>query len=87
MIKRCNGLFRCIQLSHIHKKSYVHKNLHRPDMSIAVYWDVKQQKTEQTKPPLNAHVDVSSGTRVGLSLYLRPYFVYASSDGSGKSVH
>ena len=36
-----------------------------------------------TEPPLYAHVDVSAMAR-GLSLYLPTYFVYASSEGSGK---
>ena len=40
--------------------------------------------------PLNAHVDVTSGARginPGLSLQLYLYFAYASSEGSGESVH
>ena len=39
---------------------------------------------------LNTHADVSSGVRVlkfGLMLHLHPYFVYASSEGYGESVH
>ena len=41
------------------------------------------------RPPLNAHPDVPSGptcTIFGLRLYLHPYFVYASSEGSCESV-
>ena len=41
-------------------------------------------------PLINAHAVVSSGARglnFGLSLHLHPYFVYASSKGSGKSAH
>ena len=40
------------------------------------------------KHPSNAPADVFSGTRglnVGMALHLRPYFVYANSEGSGKS--
>ena len=40
------------------------------------------------RPPLNAHAGVSSGSRgltVGVSLHLHPYFMYASSEGSGQS--
>ena len=40
--------------------------------------------------PLDAQFDVSSGARVlkfGTSLYIHTYFVYASSEGSGESVH
>ena len=39
-------------------------------------------------PQLNAHAEVFSGARglnFGLSLHLHPYFVYASSEGSGES--
>ena len=39
------------------------------------------------KPPLNAHVYISSRTRglnFGQSVHLDPYFVYASSEGSGE---
>ena len=44
------------------------------------------------KPPLNAHGGVSQASRArclnfGQSLYLHPYFEYASSRGSGESVH
>ena len=39
------------------------------------------------KPTLNAYADVSSGPNFGLSLHLHPYFVYASSEGAGKSAH
>ena len=38
------------------------------------------------KPPSNANADVSSGARdldFGLNFHLHPYFVYASSKGSG----
>ena len=40
------------------------------------------------KPHLNAHADITSGARdlnFDLSLHLHPYFVYASSKGSGES--
>ena len=42
------------------------------------------------KPHLSAHAFVSSKARnlnFGLSLHLNPNFVYASSNGSGESVH
>ena len=41
-------------------------------------------------PLMNAHTDVFSGDRglkFGLSLHLYPYFLYASSEGSGESAH
>ena len=41
-------------------------------------------------PLIIAHADVSSRARgqiYGLSLHLYPYFVYASSEGSGESTH
>ena len=43
-----------------------------------------------TKAFKNAHCDVScstGGLKFGLMLYLRPNFVYASSVGSGSSLH
>ena len=46
--------------------------------------------TYAQKPSLNTHADISNGTRglmLGLRLYLIPIFVYASSEGSGKSAH
>ena len=46
--------------------------------------------TSPRKPPLNAHVDVSSGTRglnVGSSLHTHPHVAYASNVGCGESVH
>ena len=42
------------------------------------------------KLPLNAHTAICSGATFvifGLSLHLRQYVVYASSEGSGESVH
>ena len=39
---------------------------------------------------LSAHADISSGYAIlnyGFGLHLHPYFVYASSDGSGESAH
>ena len=39
---------------------------------------------------INAYADVSSrdtGLTFGLSLHLCPFFVYVSSEGSGKSAH
>ena len=39
------------------------------------------------KPPINAHVDISSrarGLNFGLSLHLHPYFVFAISEGCGE---
>ena len=38
-------------------------------------------------PPSNAIADVSSGTNFVMCLYLHPYFVHASSEGSGESAH
>ena len=41
-------------------------------------------------PLINAATDVYSvakGLNLGLSLYLHPYFVYVSREGSGESVH
>ena len=41
-------------------------------------------------PLINAHDDVSSkdsALKLGQSIYLQPYFVYASSEGSGESEH
>ena len=42
------------------------------------------------KPSIKHHADISSRTRgpnFGTSLHLHPYFVYASSEGSGEYVH
>ena len=42
------------------------------------------------KPPLNAHANVSSGTRgliLGLRQHLLPCFVYTSSEGIGVCAH
>ena len=44
----------------------------------------------EQKPPFSAHAFVSSKARdlnFGLSLHLNQNFVYASSNGSGESVH
>ena len=69
-------------------------------MTIAVDWDIKNQTQPKNKvlflipnmykPPINAHVDLSSRTRglnFGLSLCLHPYFVYASSKDFVESAH
>ena len=53
---------------------------------LSVYKNVTTSK-ERVK---NSHADVSSRVRrlnFGPSLYLHPYFVYVSSEGSGKSTH
>ena len=39
------------------------------------------------KPPLKAHADLFNSLYFGMSLYLYPYFVHASGDGSGESAH
>ena len=42
------------------------------------------------KPPLNPYFEISSwarGLNCGQSLNLHPYFMYASSKGSGESAH
>ena len=44
----------------------------------------------QLMPLINAHADATRearGLKFGLSLHLHPYFVYASTEGSGESVH
>ena len=41
-------------------------------------------------PLANTHADVSSkanGLKLGMSLHLYAYFMYASSEGSGESAH
>ena len=41
------------------------------------------------KPAIDYHADIScqAGSKFGLSLHLLPYFVYASSKGSGQYAH
>ena len=64
----------------------IHKNRNCKE---ARTWDLVLIAYAQ-EPPLNAHAEVSSSARClnfGLGLHLYPYFMYASSEGSGESVH